>query len=103
MAVWQWVVTVCGGIATVGGAAAVLRKMLAPLTDLSKRVGVVEAHDKQDMERFTNIDAEFARSEKADQALYKAQLAIINHLIDGNHVDKLRAARDALQEHIIEH
>lgn len=102
MTEWSWVVTVCGGVATIGGAVAVLRKMFAPLTNLSKRVEVVEAHDQRDMERFEDINMRMVLQKKESQAMMKALYAIMGHSIDGNSTDDLKKARASLIEHIID-
>lgn len=102
MAIWQWVVTVCGGVATIGGAIAVLRNVFKPLIDLHKRMEVVEAHDHQDMKRFEEIDGRFVSQKKESQAMMKALYAIMGNSIDGNSKEALKMARAALIEHIID-
>lgn len=110
---WQWVVVVCGAISMLGGAFAVLKKWLKPVIEIHTRLEEVEKHDKNDMQRFEEIDKRFAlfeatltalaqQNEEANQAVYFAIYCMMNHMIDGNHIGKLKEARDALNKHIIE-
>ena len=102
MQIWQVILVICGGISAVGGAVAIIIKAIKPLTAFAKRVEKIEEHDRKDVKRFDAIDEEFSKIHKADQALYTAMIAILNHMIDGNHIDKMKAARAKLSEHIIE-
>lgn len=99
---WQWVVTIAGGISVVVGAASAIKNLIKPLTDISKRVAKIEEHDEADFKRFRKIEEEIERNKAADRALYGAILSIMNHTIDGNHIDAMKAARNELNKHIIE-
>ena len=99
---WQAVLVVCGGIATLGGAAAAIQKLLAPLLNISRRVEKVEAHDDRDMRRFEEIDKKLARQNEENQAMMKALYALLGHSIDGNSIEALKGARASLTDYIIE-
>lgn len=99
---WQWVVTIAGGISVIVGAITAIKNMLRPLTDISNRVAKIEEHDEADFKRFRKIGEEIERNKDADRALYGAILSIMNHTIDGNHIDAMKAARNELNKHIIQ-
>ncbi|MDL2235306.1 hypothetical protein LJC07_04030, partial [Christensenellaceae bacterium OttesenSCG-928-L17] len=101
MEIWQWVVTAAGGISAIIGAATAIKRVFKPVLELSDRVKEVERHDADDMKRFTAINAEFERNRVADHAMYTAVLAMMDHMIEGNHTENLKTARKALNEHII--
>ncbi len=56
-----------------------------------KRVDELEQHDKQDFKRIQSL-------QQLNQAQCKMLLVMIDHMIDGNHVEKMKETR----EHIIE-
>lgn len=95
-------ITVCSWIIAIGGAAAVIIKLFRPLFKMQSRIDALEKHEKTDLEKFARIDLEFAQTRKSDQAQFKAMLAILNHMIDGNSIETMKQARAALNEHIIE-
>ena len=95
MSPWQWIIVACGGIATLGTAIATVKRWVAPLLSLSKRVEAVERHDKNDMAKLTAL-------EKENQTILNALYALLGHELDGNGTDALKAARKRLWEHIIE-
>lgn len=80
-----------GGIVLIGNVGAVIYKIIKPSIDIRKKVDRLERHDKQDLEKIQNL-------EELNKAQCKMLLAMIDHMIDGNHVDKMKETR----EHIIE-
>lgn len=56
-----------------------------------KRVDELEQHDKQDFKRIQSL-------QQLNQTQCKMLLVMIDHMIDGNHVEKMKETR----EHIIE-
>ena len=48
------------------------------------------------------LDAKLDPLEKKINMTLNAQFQMINHVLDGNHVDKLRALRDKMQNELIE-
>lgn len=103
MEVWQWVLTAAGGVSAVGGAVAVIMKWTRPLRDHSGRVKKLEEQNARDLRRFDEISAQLDENRKANQAVYKALIGIMNHMIDGNSIEHMKAARSELSRFIIEH
>ncbi len=69
----------------------VLSKAIKPSIDVRKRVDELEQHDKQDFKRIQSL-------QQLNQTQCKMLLVMIDHMIDGNHVEKMKETR----EHIIE-
>lgn len=82
------IVTICAAIATIYGCYTILRKPFRKLDDHERRLAHLE---KLGEER-----------KKTDQLILKSLNAITNHMIDGNSIQKLKDARDDLQNNIIE-
>lgn len=59
----------------------------------------VEDHER----RITSVEKTLIERKDTDKLILTSLNAITNHMIDGNSVDKLKAARDELQRGIIEH
>ena len=67
-----------GGIVLIGNVGAVIYKIIKPSIDIRKEVDRLERHDKQDLEKIQNL-------EELNKAQCKMLLAMIDHMIDGNH------------------
>ena len=77
------------GIAGIIGLIKVFKKPFDQLDDHEHRLKALE---KSRIER-----------KQTDQYIMRALNSIVNHMIDGNSIDKLKEVRDEYQEHIIEH
>lgn len=99
---WTKIFTVCGYISVVGAAIAVIAKWIKPAINYSRRLEEVERHDKKDIERFDEIEKRLKVYDSASQAQFKAIVALMDHGISGNSIDKLKDARDELTKYIIE-
>ena len=95
---WEAISPYLSAVVLIGGAVAVVAKWIAPavklsatVKDLIKRVERLEEHDKKDMAVLEDFD----RRMKAQN---RAMLSVVNHMIDGNGVDKLRESRDELTD-----
>ena len=81
-----WVV---GGITAIG---AFLKWAMAPIKKIDEHETRIQALEKAEQDR-----------KATDRYTTKALNAIVNHMIDGNGVDKLREVRDEYQDQIINH
>lgn len=79
-----WIV---GGVTALG---AFLKWALTPIRKLDE-------HEK----RITSLEKAEQARKATDRYTTKALNAIVNHMIDGNGIDKLREVRDEYQEQII--
>lgn len=80
-----------GAIVLAGNVGAVIYKVIKPSLDIKKRVEELERHDRQDFDTIKNL-------QELNKAQCKMLLVIIDHMIDGNHVEKMKETR----EHIID-
>lgn len=81
-----WVI---GGITAIG---AFLKWAMAPFKQ-------IENHEQ----RIASLEKAEQARKATDRYTTKALNAIVNHMIDGNGIDKLREVRDEYQNEIIDH
>ena len=99
----QTLLALVGVIAAVGSATAVISRWLSPYKALKK---TVEQHTRlldNDLKRFEQVSKERDEDRETSRAQCRAILALLDHSITGNSVDKLKSARERLQEHLVEH
>lgn len=85
----------CGAIALIGGAVAIIAKVFAPFNKLKERVSALE-------KRFEGDHKELEKVEVGIEKICKCTLAITDHELTGNSVDKLREAKDEMQDYLIQ-
>lgn len=88
------ILALCTLITALWGVWKIVKEMKKPNDDLKK---LVEHHDerlKDDNERLREI-------ESSNKRILQCLLVIINHDITGNGLDKMKEARDDLQEFLI--
>nr|DAZ40291.1 MAG TPA: Protein of unknown function (DUF2730) [Caudoviricetes sp.] len=113
MELYEWIVQfagyllyLAGFVGAVGVAASWIQKIFAaarkPHKDLEERVDKLEEHNehqdgclKRDNNRLATIESDI-------RLVLKANMQLIIHELDGNHVDKLAEVRDAIHDHLIE-
>lgn len=99
------VLIICGAIMTIGGATVyiikIIQKIKQPeetqnqkITNLENRVTVLEGYSKSDNDRIKVM-------EEGMKVTQQALLAIMSHEINGNDIDKLKQAKDDLEEYLI--
>ena len=79
----------------IGGITAIVAFIKWVMTPVKK----IEDHET----RITNLEESRNERRATDQYMMSALNAIINHMIDGNGVDKLKEVRDEYQNQIIQH
>jgi len=85
----------CSALAVIWGTVKIIKEIKKPSDDLKNKI---EQHDyflDQDKKRIDNID-------ESNKILCKSMLVLINHEITGNGIDKMKQARDELQDYLIE-
>lgn len=91
----QLILAICGAISIVGGAGAVITKIINPAFRLSKRVETLEQNVSKDYKRIMAI-------EEMQKQQSKSLAALLNHQITGNGIESMKKIRDELLESIIE-
>lgn len=91
----QQILAACGAISIVGGAGAVIFKILHPAFQFKNRVEKLEDHSEKDYKRLVNL-------EEMQKQQNKCLAAMLNHQITGNGIDNMKKIRDELLESIID-
>lgn len=81
-------------IVTLGGAIAVFSRISAPFKELKARVDKLEAYQNKDHSTLKTL-------ETGNEKICKCVLAITDHELTGNSVEKLRKAKDEMQDYLI--
>lgn len=93
--IMQAILAVCGGISIIGGAGAVIVKVVKPAVSLNKRVEEVESEAETQKK-------EIAELKRLQAGTIQALVAIIDHEITGNHIDGLKKTKQDLMKLITE-
>ena len=99
---WQLIAAIAGGIVLIGNAGAVLYKWIRPALQVKKDVEELDRRTKQDYEALQKIQASLERIESKQRALIVSEVAVINHMIDGNNIEKMQETRDKIQAMLID-
>ena len=95
---FQIFLAICGSIITVGGAGAIVAKIINKYRKPDKdRDEMIKKHT----EMLDNDNKRLKAVEGDNKIIMKALLAIMQHDVDGGHTDTLRATMEELQEHLI--
>lgn len=91
----QEILSLCGAVSIVGGAGAVIMKVIRPAFKLSHRVEILEDYNEKDYKRLRTL-------EEMQKQQSKCLAAMLNHQITGNGIETMKKIRDELLESIIE-
>ena len=86
---WETVLAIGGAIVLAGNVGAVIYKVIKPSFDIRKDIHDLKQHDKKDFEQIQML-------QDMSRAQCKMLLVIIDHMIDGNHVDKMKKTREEI-------
>ena len=84
----------CALITALWGLWKIVKEAKKPSDDLKKKVDRHESLLDNDNKRLTEI-------ETSDRMILQCLLVIINHEVTGNGIDKMKEARDKLQEYLV--
>lgn len=94
----QIFLAICGGIITIGGAATIIIKLIIKARKPDKdRDEMVKKHQ----EMLDNDHKRLKELEDGNKVVMQALLAMMSHELDGNHIEQLKHAHDALKEYLI--
>lgn len=97
LAIAGFVTSVTAAIKIIGD---VIRKAKEPDELQNKRIESVEKKVEDIDERVKKLEAQQERAEEVWVLYMQALFDLINHELDGNHVDQLRRTRDEMQKFI---
>lgn len=99
------VLEVAGAISIVAAAGNWIVKLIAvikaPNAEQNKHIAELQEWRKGVDQKLDNDNRRLNKKEDSDRITQRAMLALLSHGIDGNHIDQMVKARDALQEHLI--
>ena len=84
-----------GAIAVIGGGVKIIVSSLNPFKEVKAKV---KKHDEQ----LEEVDKSLDRIEKEQKVQGKALMVLINHIVTGNDVDKLKKVYQDMVNHYIE-
>ena len=87
------VLSICGGISIIGGAIAIIWKVVNPAVKLGKRVEILEEKSDKDYNAIEDIKS-------AQSLLCQGMLAMIDAQLSGNNVENLRKTKDSLIKYL---
>lgn len=85
----------CGFIAAIWGVVKIIKEIKKPSNDLKTKV---EEHEK----KLTKDNKRLVDIEEYNKTICKSLLALIDHEITGNGIDKLKTTKTELQNFLIE-
>ena len=97
---WAFLIYAAGAAAGLyaGGVAIAVKK---PKTDQDNRITKLEARVNA-MEGFLRNDKQrLDRMDEGQHVTMQALLALLDHNLDGNNIDQMQKAKEALQKHLI--
>lgn len=89
------ILAICSFIAALWGVYKIVKELKKPSNDLREEV---ERHSQL----LDTDNKRLQENEKSNKMILQCLLVIINHDITGNGIDKMKDARDKLQEYLIE-
>lgn len=95
---WQLFLAMCGSIATIAGAGAVLYGIYKAL---KKPDSERDMKLKRHQELLDNDNKRLKELEESNKIIMQSMLALMSHELDGNHKTELEKARNDLQEYLI--
>ena len=99
---FQTILAFFGALAVIAGGVKVIAQMFSPFKELRARVGVCEARlDKHDT-YFKNDKDAIADIKNLSRENLRVNIALLNHFIDGNGIDKMKMLREELEDTLFE-
>jgi hypothetical protein len=102
---WAFLIYAAGAAAGLYAGGVAISKVIAavkkPKTDQDKRITQLEARVNA-MEGFLKNDKlRLDRMDEGQHVTMQALLALLDHNLDGNNIDQMQKAKEALQNHLI--
>ena len=107
----EGILWVCGVIVTLGAVAGVISRFLAPIKKLRKDVdGKVDFLEYKELkervdklENYQDVDhKKLQKIDKGNEHICECLLAIMDHELDGNNVDRLQTAKHNMETYLIQ-
>lgn len=95
---WAGIAAVCGGIILLWNVCEKLYKIIKPASNWKKRVDD-QQKELQELRSFTDRDyAALENIEEILKGIVAGQIAIMDHMIEGNHIESMRKTRSDMMD-----
>lgn len=102
---WGWIATILTAIVLIGNAAEKIAKgwkaAQAPNAEQNDRLTALERRMEDVEKKLRNDKEQLDTIENGLRASYQAQLALLDHGIDGNNIEQMQHAKEVLRIHLI--
>lgn len=99
---FQTILALFGALAIIASGIKVIVQMFSPFKELKTRVGVCEKRlDEHDTYLKNDKDAIADIKDLARENI-RVNIALLNHFIDGNGIDKMKLLREELEDNLLE-
>lgn len=92
---YNTILQIFGAIAVIGGGIKIIVSALSPYRDIKDKV-------KKQAEKIAGVESALVRIEESQKVQGKALMELLNHIITGNDIDKLKERHDELVDHYID-
>ena len=92
---WQTLAAIIGGAIILSNGAGLIVKMTSPFRKIAARLNTCEGKLERDYARLNS-------AENADKMICKTLLALLDHEITGNSIERLKSTKKDLQNFIID-
>lgn len=99
---WDTILAFFGAVAIIGGGIKVLAQLLNPFKELKDRLNKHDEMLHNDNERFKEQEKLLKEIREENRLLGLSMMEIMNHMITGNDVNKLKERYQDMVEHYIE-
>lgn len=86
--------SICSAVTVVINARKAIKELTQPFRDLVRRVEKLEKYAGNDYERFKEQDEKF-------RLVLKCEMQIMQHMIDGNHINKMKETKMEVEEYLV--
>lgn len=104
---WQWIAAGLAAIVLIANAAEKLlsawKAAKAPNDAQNKRLDALEIWRKDVDRKLLNDHDRLQNVDEGTRVTQRALLALLDHGIDGNNIKQMQDAKEALQDHLINH
>lgn len=102
---WAWLLAAASAIVLLANAAEKISKAVSaarkPNEDQDKRLDALEGRMDAVERKLTNDKTRLDSYEDGNRVSQQALLALLDHSLDGNNIEQMRRAKDALQDHLL--
>ena len=95
---WETIAGIAGAIVLLGNAGAMVYKWIAPALRIKKKVEELDRRTINDFEAIKELKETVKQCEEVNRLHLVVLLNTVNHMIDGNGKDELKATRKDIED-----